>query len=147
MQLRAGGGEHAEHGGGRLGVLALEDTQQRLALRERGALIDDVHALSAALVDGARPAEHAGSTQSIEARRSVEALLDVEHGEPAAMPVCWQRVELTGAAVGAIAVAELAAFDLPRGHACKPFISGYVSKGSLRPLKRRGDGGQGWSAA
>src|SRR5438552_3176693 len=97
-----------------------------------------------ALVNGTRPAKDARCPQPVEPRGAVEALLDVEHCETAAVSVRRQGVELARTAIGAVAVAELAAFDLPRGHACKPFISGYVSKGSLRPLKRRGDGGQGW---
>ena len=81
VQRVAGRGEDLEHGGAGLGVLAAQDAQQRLALRRRGALVDDVHAFAFAFVDGAGPAEDPGGAQPVEPRRAVEAGLDVEHGE------------------------------------------------------------------
>src|SRR5262249_10351255 len=99
VQHVAGGGEDLEHGGAGLGVLAVQDGAQRAALRRRGVLVDDVEALAAAEMDRSRPAEYGGSAQAVEARRTVIALFDLEHGEPAAMPLRRQRVELARTAV------------------------------------------------
>jgi hypothetical protein len=67
-------------------------------------------------MDGAGPAEDRRGTQAIKPRASVKALLDVEHGEPAAVAMGGEGVELAGATVVAVAVAEFAAFDFPLGH-------------------------------
>jgi hypothetical protein len=47
----------------------------------------------------------------------VIALFDIEHGEAMTMAMGRQRVELAGTAIVAVAVAELAALDLPLDHA------------------------------
>ncbi len=116
VQDIAGGGENAEHGGAGLAVLAPEDAPEAGPLLRGGTAVDHVHAFALALVNGTGPAEDACSLEPVEPGRAVEALLDVEHGQPATVAMRGERVELAGAAVGAIAVAELAAFDLPGGH-------------------------------
>jgi hypothetical protein len=95
---------------------ALCDAQQGLALLWRRTPVDNVPAFAFAFMDGAGPTEDAGRAQTVEPRRAVKALLDVEYRQPAAMPVRRQRVELAGAAIVAIAVAEFPPLDLPRDH-------------------------------
>jgi hypothetical protein len=46
--------------------------------------------------------------------------LDVEYREAPAVTMGRWRIELARAAICAIAIAELAAFDLPRGHVVIP---------------------------
>jgi hypothetical protein len=92
----------------------MQDAQQGLALLWRRTPVDNVPAF--AFEDGAGPTEDAGGAETVEPRRAVKALLDVEYREPAAMPVRRQRVELVGAAIVAIAAAEFPSLDLPRDH-------------------------------
>jgi hypothetical protein len=51
----------------------------------------------------------------------MKALLDVNDGETPAVAIRGQGIELAGTAIGAIAVAELAALDLPFGHGAASF--------------------------
>jgi hypothetical protein len=50
----------------------------------------------------------------------MKSFLDVEYGEASTMAVGGKSIELARAAVGTIAIAELAALDLPRGHLVLP---------------------------
>jgi len=46
----------------------------------------------------------------------VKAFLDIKHSQAPAVAMGGQRIELAGAAIGEIAIAELAALDFPIGH-------------------------------
>jgi hypothetical protein len=75
-----------------------------------------MHAFAFAFMNGTGPAENAGAAESVESGRAVKALLDIENRQPPAMAVGRKRVELAGAAIVAVAVAELPPLDLPFVH-------------------------------
>src|SRR5436305_12240156 len=106
-------GKHLEHCGAGRGVLAAQNPQQRLALGGRRALIDDDAGFAFALMDGPGPRQDRDGPQPLESGRAVVSLVDLEPDHGAAVPICRQGVELAGATVGAIAIAELSALDPP----------------------------------
>jgi len=112
----AGRGEHLEDGRAGLRVLAAQNAQERCALSGRCAAVNDMDAFAFAFMDRPGPAKDAARTESVEPRRAVITLLDVEHGKAMAMAMGRQRVELAGAAIVAIAVTELLALDFPWRH-------------------------------
>jgi hypothetical protein len=116
VQRFAGGCEDLKHGGAGLGVVAPQDVSQSLALLGSGPLVDDVQALATGLVNRSRPAEYARRPQAVEPDRAVKARLNVVDGKPAAIAVGRQRIELAGAAIVAIAIAEFGAPNLPFDH-------------------------------
>jgi hypothetical protein len=130
----AGRGEHLIDGGARLGVIAVQDAQQGLALLGRGAPVDDMQAFALALMDRTGPAEDARASEPVKPRRAVKALLNVEDRQAPAVAVRRQGVELARAAIIAIAVAELAPLDLPRDHLC---TSSDRSTGAIEACKNR----------
>jgi hypothetical protein len=67
-------------------------------------------------MNGTGPPENASAAEPIELRRAVKALLDVEYRQSPAVAVGRKRVELAGAAVIAVAVAEFPPLDLPFDH-------------------------------
>ena len=71
-------------------------------------------------MNGAGPAENAGGPESVKPRRAMETFFDFVDGQSAAVAMSRKRIELAGAAVIAIAIAEFAPLDLPRGHHMSP---------------------------
>ena len=62
-------------------------------------------------MDGARPRSHGRNFQPVQPDISMMSLLDVDGQDGVAIPVCGRGVELTRAAIGAIAVYEFTPFD------------------------------------
>jgi hypothetical protein len=102
-----------QHDRARLRLLALEDRRQRLALRRVGAHVDHRQHAAVALVNGAGPRPDVDRAEAVQARRAEMALLDLPGGDRDARAVGGQRVELAGAAVGAVAVDDMRALDAP----------------------------------
>src|SRR6516225_10224402 len=115
MEFGQGGRENLEYRRAGISVLAGEDSQQGFALRGTGTLVDDDSGLAIALVNRPGPAEHARDLQAVQRGRAVKSPVDLNSDTGLAISVGWQRIELTGAAIGAIAIGELAAFKFPLG--------------------------------
>jgi hypothetical protein len=115
VQFLERGGEHVEDRRAGLGILPGEDAQQRRTLRLARTLVDHHCRLALTLVDWAGPAEDSHEREPVELGRAVLALIDLEAADRLTMSVRRQSVELTGAAVGAVAVDELAPLDAPFG--------------------------------
>src|SRR5262249_57465801 len=77
--------------------------------------VDHHRRFALALVDRTRPAEDSDELQAIELGRAVMTLLDLEAADRLAVSVRRQSVELTGTAVGTVAVDELTSLDGPSG--------------------------------
>src|SRR5690606_36218698 len=129
MDLLESGRKDMEEGGARDGVEAAHDPQQVVALALVGLDVHDRQDLSPAFVDRAGPGHHHGDREAREVGFAVVAFLDVDAGYGPAMAVRGARVELAWAAVGAVAVDELAPLDEPcrcwcgRGHGLSPGLS------------------------
>src|SRR4029077_5045164 len=111
--VRCHGAVHPPHRGHILGVLALNYFPQRLALLGVGALVDDYLHCAIALMNCTRPAHDQSGAKAIQTDISIMALVDlIPHDRPA-IAVRGQRIELSWAAIRAVAVGELAPFYLP----------------------------------
>ena len=81
----AGRGKDLEHRGARLGILTPQDAEQGRTLLRRCPAIENMDAFAFALVDGPGPAEDCRGLEPVKPGRAMEALFDVEHGQPAAV--------------------------------------------------------------
>ena len=105
--------KNLENSGARFGILAAHDPQERLALLGSGALVDDGHDLPMSFVNCAGPGCDRGNPQSAQRRVPVMSFLDVYRKDGIAAAVRRPAIELTRAAVVAIAMYEFAALDRP----------------------------------
>jgi len=105
--------KYLPYGGARLGILAAENSQQRLALLRLGALFDDDQRLNLALVDWSWPRKYGNRLKTVKARIPVVPFNDLEGGNCLAVTMGGQRIELTRTAIGAVAVDEFPTFDRP----------------------------------
>src|SRR5215469_14528411 len=94
----------------RLGVLAAHDSENGLALRWSGALIDDRLDLAMSFVNGTRPREQGAKAQSVEFGIAVMTLVNPNGDHRHTIAVSRQRIELARAAVCAIAMRKIATF-------------------------------------
>src|SRR6185312_4517871 len=115
MHRFEGGGEDIEDGGAGLGILAAQDSQQSRALRRIGALVDNDRSLAMAEMDRPGPGENARNLQPIEFRVTVMTAADLKSHHRLAKAVRGQAVELTGTAIGTIAVGKFHRADRPSG--------------------------------
>jgi hypothetical protein len=113
VDFREGTGKDLEHRGAGLGILTAEDAQQGFALWRARAPVDDDAGFPVAFVDGARPRQDERRAQPVEPRRAVVSFVDLHADDGPTVAVGRQGVELARTAIGAIAVAELPAFEHP----------------------------------
>src|SRR5206468_9918189 len=67
-----------------------------------------------------RPSYGEGHVETVQFGCAVMSLVDLEKADRPAIAVSWQRIELAGAAISAIAVAKFQAMDFPIGHHLPP---------------------------
>src|SRR5262249_32722775 len=96
-----------------LRVLPADNAQQCTTLRLGRPLVDHDCRFTFALMNSARPAEDADEFQTIKFRYAMVTPLNFHARYRPAMTVSRQSVELARAAVGAVAVDELASVNRP----------------------------------
>src|SRR6202011_5208925 len=84
-------------------------------LRGVGALVDDRERLAVAEMNRSRPGENTGDAQAIKFGIAVVTRVDLHANDGRAVAVSWQRVELAGATVSAIAICKFATVNRPCG--------------------------------
>src|SRR5437868_10360541 len=121
MYGRESGREDVENRGAWLRVLTADDAKNAVALGLAPALVHNRLHLAVPEMDRPGPGEHAGEAQAIERRLAMVALVDLNADHRLAIAVRRQRIELAGAAIGAVAIGEFTPFEFPFDHRDLPF--------------------------